>query len=467
MIEILIVDDEETLLATLSLELGRSGLKCHVAESAGAALAKLETCEPHVALIDIRLPDMDGLELIKRIRQTEYDFPIIVMTAYGSVQSAVAAMKVGASDYLQKPVAIDELDVVINRVLQNRRLKERLDVFEREHKRLGVERAIIGESTVWRETMSIAEKVACVPPQAGGHLPTVLITGETGTGKDLIAHHIHEMGSHCDAPFVQINCTALPATLVEAELFGYEKGAFTDAKANKKGLFEVADDGTVFLDEIGDTPLGLQAKLLLVLEQRKFRRLGGTREREVRARTIAATNCDLTKLVAEGRFRKDLLYRFEALSIELPPLRDRQDDLLLLAEHFTRRHAVRLHRSMPRLSNTAKTALRSYSWPGNVRELENVLQRAVLLQEGDTINAEDLNLRKGGPDAEPTAANGFHLSFGSDNSTLAAVERAMITQAVEHCEGNISEAARLLGLSRGALRHRMEKFSLSLQPRKL
>jgi DNA-binding NtrC family response regulator len=468
MIEILIVDDEQTLLATLSLELGRSGYRCQVAESAQAALLQLDVAEPHLALVDIRLPDMDGLELIKQIRRQEYDFPVIVMTAYGSVQSAVAAMKAGATDYLQKPVAIDELDVVINRVLQNRRMRERLDVFERERTRLGAERVIIGESPVWRQAMAVAQKIASVPLDAESHLPTVLITGETGTGKDLIAHHIHQMGPHGEAPFVQINCTALPAPLVEAELFGYEKGAFTDAKTNKKGLFEVANEGSVFLDEIGDTPLGLQAKLLLVLEQRKFRRLGGTREREVKARTIAATNCDLTRLVDEGRFRKDLLYRFEALSIELPPLRSRGDDLFLLAERCIQRQAQRLHREPPRLSDCARAAMRRYSWPGNVRELENVLQRAVLLREGDTISSEDLRLRhEDTPTGQASKLADVRFPFEGRDCSLTAVERLLIVQAIEHCKGNISEAARLLGSSRGALRHRMERLSLSLQPRKL
>jgi len=476
MVEVLIVDDEETLLATLSLELGRSGYCCRVAETARTALTRLETAEPHVALVDVRLPDLDGLDLIRQMRDLGYDFPIIVMTAYGSVQSAVAAMKAGATDYLQKPVAIDELEVVINRVLHNRRLKERLDVFERERKRLGAERVILGEHPVWRQVMAVTEKIASVPPDADGRLPTVLITGETGTGKDLIAHHLHEVGTHADAPFVQINCTALPASLVEAELFGYEKGAFTDARTAKKGLFEVASQGTVFLDEIGDMPLALQAKLLLVLEQRRFRRLGGTREREVEARTLAATNCDLRRLVADGRFRKDLLFRFESLSIELPPLRSRGDDLSLLADHFIRRQAQRLHREPPKLAPCALAAMRRYSWPGNVRELENVLQRAVLLQEGPKILSADLHLHLGDlvPDsASPAAAvaqsaawGDLRFPFGREDCSLEAVERLLISQALEHCKGNISEAARLLGTSRGALRHRMEKLSIPTPPRR-
>jgi len=467
MADILIVDDEETLLATISLGLERGGHRCSPAATAEAALTRLETFEPHLALVDIQLPDMDGLTLISRIRQLGQDFPIIVMTAYGSVQSAVSAMRAGANDYLQKPVAIDELEVVIDRVLQNRRLEERLDLFERERQRQGAERAIVGESPIMKKTMAMARKIAEAPADENGHLPTVLITGETGTGKDLLAHHIHDLRAGDGAPFVQINCTALPPQLVEAELFGHEKGAFTDAKANKKGLFEVASEGTVFLDEIGDTPLGLQAKLLLVLEQRRFRRLGGTREREVKARTIAATNCDLTAMVAQERFRKDLLFRFQALSIELPPLRDRGDDLLLLADHFVRRQASRLHREPPRLSDAAKNAMRQYSWPGNIRELDNVLQRAMLLQESDTIEPSDLNLNQDNLTTQQVAMNEIRFPFEKEDCSLARVEQRLLEQAIEFCNGNISEVARLLGLSRGALRHRMEKLSLSLQPRKL
>ncbi len=467
MAEILIVDDEETLLATLSLQLGRCGHRAHLAECAAAAMDQLARTEPQIALIDIRLPDADGLELIGRIRQAGHDFPIVVLTAYGSVQSAVAAMKAGATDYLQKPVAIDELEVVIDRVLRNRRLQERLDVFERERARLGAERAIIGQSQPMREALAMLEKIATVPPDEEGNLPTVLITGETGTGKDLFAHRIHDLGAHPDAPFVQINCTALPPQLVEAELFGYEKGAFTDAKANKKGLFEVAAEGSVFLDEIGDTPLALQAKLLVVLEKRKLRRLGGTMEREVRARTIAATNCDLNKLAGEGRFRMDLLFRFKSLSLELPPLRARGDDLLLLADHFIKRQAGRLHRPTPVLSETAREAIRRYPWPGNVRELDNALQRAVLLQESGVIEAADLSLCSGDLAARPPSLSELRFPFGRESCTLSSIEERLISQAIEHCNGNVSEAARLLGLSRGALRHRMDKLSLALQPRQL
>ncbi len=461
MTRILIVDDERTLLANIALQLGRAGYECKAVENGAAALDALEDSEPALALVDIRLPDMSGLELIAQLRQAGRDFPIIVMTAYGSVENAVEAMKVGASDYLQKPVAIAELEVVIDRVLQHNRMRDRLDVFERERKRQGAERRIVSAHECMAQALELARKIAMQPPDDSGNLPTVLVTGETGTGKDLLAHHIHDLGPHKEEPFVQINCTALPGPLAEAELFGYEKGAFTDAKTSKKGLFEVAGEGTVFLDEIGDMPIELQAKLLLVLEKREFRRLGGTRERQVRARTVAATNCNLTRLVGEGRFRKDLLFRFQALSIELPPLRERGDDLFLLTNHFLDQRARRLHRTTPKLSRSARDAMRRYSWPGNVRELDNVLQRAMLITDRDTIEPADLNLSQSDLGAGPVSLEAFRFPFGMEDCTMTRVEEMLIRQALDHCHGNVSEAARILGMRRGTLRHRLEKLSLT------
>lgn len=464
MANLLVVDDETTLLANLTLQLDRAGHACRTADCAQAALTAIDTSDPELALVDVRLPDMSGLDLIAQIRQSGRDFPIVVMTAYGSVESAVEAMKVGASDYLQKPVSITELEVVINKALEHHRMKARLDLFERQRQREGAERTIVAESGVMHDVLALAAKIASEPPDENGHLPTVLITGETGTGKDLLAHHIHDLGPRSAEPFVQINCTALPGQLAEAELFGYEKGAFTDAKASKKGLFEVAGEGTVFLDEIGDTPLGLQAKLLLVLEKREFRRLGATRELEAKARTMAATNCNLTQLVGDGKFRKDLLFRFQALAVELPPLRDRGDDMFLLADHFLSRRARRLHRPAPKLSDAARQAMRRYPWPGNVRELDNMLQRAVLTNESGTLGPADLNLTQAdlGPAAVTLAE--FRFPFGREDCSLSQVEHKLIAQALEHCEGNVSEAARFLGLRRGTLRHRLEKMSLSDPP---
>ncbi|MCB9852325.1 MAG: sigma-54-dependent Fis family transcriptional regulator [Phycisphaerales bacterium] len=458
--DLLIIDDEETLLASLSLELRRAGHSVQTSTTAAEAIRRLESFEPHVALIDIRLPDANGVDLIAQIRQKGHDFPIVVMTAYGSVEGAVEAMRRGATDYLQKPVGIDEIELVIERSLRNRQLIDRLDVLERERRQLGAERAIIGESESIRKALHMADRIAAVPPDDQGHLPTVLLLGETGTGKDLLAHRIHDLGPRRDAPFVQINCSALPAQLVEAELFGHERGAFTDARTTRKGLFEAASEGTVFLDEIGDMPLELQAKLLIVLENRKFRRIGDTRERKVQARVIAATNVDLSHRVDDERFRRDLLFRLQTFCVELPPLRERGADVVHIAEHFIDRQARRLHRTPPKLTAAAGELMRRYAWPGNIRELDNVLQRAVLLSDKDEIGPADLYL--GGSSnavetAAPAALADIRFPFRSQPFTLVDIERLAIQQALDACDGNVSEAARLLGISRGALRHRIAK----------
>lgn len=456
MADLLIIDDEETLLATLSLELRRANHHVVAANHGAAGLEALATFEPSVALIDIKLPDINGVELIERIRALGHDFPIIVMTAYGTVGGAVEAMRRGATDYLQKPVGIDELEMVIDRALHNRQVLDRLTVLERERERRGAERSIIGESSAMQRILALADRIAAVPVDERGRLPTVLLTGETGTGKDLIAHRIHDHGPHGKAPFVQINCSALPGPLVEAELFGHEKGAYTGADATKKGLFEAADDGTVFLDEIGEMPLELQAKLLLVLENRTMRRIGDTRERKLRARVIAATNVDLQQRVDDGRFRRDLLFRLQTLAVELPALRERDDDVIQIAEHLIRQQARRLHRAPPDLSEAAINRMRRYEWPGNIRELDNVVQRAVLLTDGDEITEADLNLNGAG--RPPIALSEIRFPFGAQTFTLMDIECAAAQQAVEACDGNVSQAARLLGISRGALRHRLERI---------
>lgn len=455
MADLLLIDDEETLLATLQLELQRAGHHVVAVNNATEGLQALESFEPSVALVDIKLPDIDGVEVIERVRALGYDFPIIVMTAYGSVGGAVEAMRRGATDYLQKPVGIDELELVIERALRHRQLYDRLDVLERERERRGAERPIICASEVMRRTLELADRIASVPADDRGRLPTVLITGETGTGKDLLAHRIHDRGPNSKAPFVQINCSALPGPLVEAELFGNEKGAFTGADATRKGLLEAADDGTVFLDEIGEMPLELQAKLLLVLENRVVRRLGDTRERPLRARVIAATNVDLQQRVDDGRFRSDLMFRLQTLAIEIPPLRNRADDVIMIAAHLIEQQARRLHRAPPQLNEDAKERMRRYDWPGNIRELDNVLQRAVLLSDGDEIAENDLNLGAT-KSSLPTSLDDIQFPFGAQPFSLTDIECLAARQAVQACNGNVSQAARLLGISRGALRHRLE-----------
>jgi DNA-binding NtrC family response regulator len=479
MARILIVDDEETLLYALVLQLRSGGHDCQPCTTAAAALKVLDTFDPEVALFDLNLPDMDGIELIGAARARGLDAPIVVLTAFGSVTSAVSAIKAGAAEYLQKPVAADDLEIVIRRCLDTSRLREHLDILNREQRRRASAEVIVGQSAALRDALAMLEKIAHIPADVGGLRPTVLLTGETGTGKDLFARRLHELtspahGSEPEAPFVQVNCTAMPANLVEDELFGHERGAFTDARASKKGLFEFAHAGTIFLDEIGDIPAALQSKLLTVVERRVFRRLGSTTERRVRAQIVAATNRDLEELVARGDFRKDLYYRLHTFSIRLPPLRERGDDVVLLTSHFLAQHARRLRAASAELSPAAWRAVRAYGWPGNVRELSNVLQRALLLADRGIIEPAHLGLAPLPSLPAPVAAadqrqrdgrppDGF--DFAADDCSLAAVERRLITAALNHTGGNISEVARLLRISRGALRHRMERLHIRLQTR--
>ncbi len=481
MARILIVDDEETLLYSLVLQLRKGGHECLACATASAALEALGSFDPEVALFDLHLPDMGGIDLIRTARERGFDGPIVVLTAFGSVTSAVSAIKAGASEYLQKPVSSDDLEIVIRRCLDTTRLKDHLDILERQQRHRARGEAIIGHSPALREALGLLDKIAQIPPDADGSRPTVLLTGETGTGKDLFARRLHDVtsggGGEGEAPFVQVNCTAMPASLVEDELFGHERGAFTDARTSKKGLFEFAHAGTIFLDEIGDMPPALQAKLLVVLERRVFRRIGSTHERRVRAQIVAATNRNLEQLVTSGDFRGDLFYRLHALSIRLPPLRERGDDIGLLAEHFLQLHAARLRVPPPQLSTSARQAMWAYAWPGNVRELSNVLQRAVLLQSQGVIEPAHVGLSgvsvptalPGAPVEAATAhrgGDGGTFDFAGKDCSLAAIERRLIIEALNHTQGNISEVARLLGVSRGALRHRMERLGVRLESRR-
>ncbi|HEY3246550.1 MAG TPA: sigma-54 dependent transcriptional regulator [Phycisphaerae bacterium] len=479
MARILIVDDEETLLYALVLQLRNAGHECRPCTTAAAALEALDSFDPEVALFDLNLPDMDGIELIDQARARGLDAPIVVLTAFGSVTSAVSAIKAGAEEYLQKPVAADDLEIVLRRCLDTTRLREHLDILKREQRRRVSAEVIIGESPALQDALGMLEKIAQIPPDAEGVRPTVLLTGETGTGKDLFARRLHELitgarGPGPEAPFVQVNCTAVPANLVEDELFGHERGAFTDAHSTKKGLFEFAHAGTIFLDEIGDLPPALQSKLLIVLERRVFRRLGSTTERRVRAQIVAATNRDLEELVARGDFRKDLYYRLHTFAIRLPALRARGADVALLTFHFLAQHARRLRAEPAELSEAAWRAVRAYSWPGNVRELSNVLQRALLLADRGVIEPAHLGLaplpaesRSFAEERRPDGTDdALRFDFTHSDCTLDAVERKLIIAALNHTAGNISEVSRLLGVSRGALRHRMERLGIRLQTRR-
>ena len=459
MADILIVDDEENLSYSLQLGLKRAGHECRVADTIESAVVECERRVPALALVDVQLPDGNGIDLIARLRGRGWDMPVIVITAFGTVAAAVAAMKQGAVDFIQKPLSIEEVCLAVERCLEDRRLRNQLDAYQEAQRRQAGDTPLIAECAPMREVLSLADRIASIESEPGSGLVATLLLGATGTGKELIARYIHRRGPRPDRPFVQVNCTAIPESLFESELFGFERGTFTDAKAAKKGLLQVAHESTLFLDEIGDMPLATQSKLLVAIETGRFRPLGSTAETVVDVRVIAATNSDLQHKVATGQFREDLYYRLKMFCIELPPLRARGDDILLLADHFLQRFSRKFRKPAPRLSESAKHLMRAYAWPGNVRELANVIQRAVLLN--DTPVLEPAMLGINGYAAVPAASRtGLYVDFSRGNCTLAAVEKQLLQAALAHTKGNISEAARLLGLTRGGLRHRLEKLGL-------
>src|SRR5918911_2652842 len=386
---VLIVDDERTLARSIKVFLAESGYEAEVASDAEQALELLERLRPDVVFADVRLPGMSGIELLRRIREFDAAIPVIVMTAYGTIEGAVEAVKLGAFDYLKKPVDLEELKLMADRARESSLLKQELSYYRR---RAGGGRdlpfgGILGESPAMRAVMEQVQQVAALD-----ETPPVLITGETGTGKGLVARTIHASGARAAKPFIEVNCTALPATLMEAELFGYERGAFTDAKESKIGLFEAAEGGFLFLDEVGDIELPLQGKLLRAIEERTVRRVGGVRDRKVDVRILAATNRDLEREAQRGQFRKDLYFRLAVILLRLPPLRERGADVLLLAKHFLRRLSAKYGKDVRRIDARAQEVLLSYPWPGNVRELSHVIERAVLWSRGPTIGVEHLSL---------------------------------------------------------------------------
>jgi len=443
---ILVVEDEEKLRRVIELQLISAGFEVDQAGTAEEGLKLADRAD--LILTDLRLPRMDGLELIRAIRRQNAATPIVVITAFGTVENAVEAMKAGAFDFLPKPFSMDHLMAVVHKALEVRSLRDENRKLREELVRRYSFENIIGRSPAMQEIFATIERVA--PTRA-----TVLIAGESGTGKDLIARAIHYHSPRRDRPFVKINCTAIPENLMESELFGYEKGAFTGAAASKPGRFELADTGTVFLDEIGDVPPNIQVKLLRVLQEREFERLGSNRTRQIDVRVIAATNADLRAALEQGAFREDLYYRLNVVPINVPPLRERKEDIPALAEHFLRKYAAEFSRPVKAISEGALRVLLGYHWPGNVRELENVIERSLLLCAGEILEASDIKLdpapRNSRPAGEPLLPEGM---------TLEEYERELIRKALERAQGNKSQAARLLGLSRNALRYRLSQMGL-------
>jgi two-component system, NtrC family, response regulator AtoC len=451
---VLIVDDEQTLARSAKAFLGDHGYDAEVADTGEKALELLETLQPDVVFADVRLPGMSGLDLLKRIRAFDPVIPVIMLTAYGSIEGAVEAVKLGAFDYVKKPVDLEELKLLADRARETRLLKQELSYYRRRASPEGFE-GLLGSSPAVRAVLERARQIAALD-----ETPPVLLTGETGTGKGLLARAIHASGPRLAKPFIEVNCTALPATLMEAELFGYERGAFTDAKQSKPGLVEAAEGGFIFLDEIGDVDLPVQGKLLRAIEERAIRRVGSVRERKIDVRIIAATNRDLEREVHRDRFRKDLYFRLAVIVLDVPPLRERGDDVLILAEHFLRAFNAKYGKVVREISAPARELLLTYPWPGNVRELSHVIERAVLWSRGPTLDAEHLSLTRpveatdGGNNSEGTTPP---PQLGGD---LERWERTVIEQALREAGGNQTKAAQRLGISRDTLRYRLKKFGL-------
>lgn len=451
---LLVVDDDASIRQTFELQLGRLGYSVHTAASAEAALSRMAETVPGVIVSDIRMPGLGGLELLAHVRQSTPDVPVVMMTAHQDMSTAVAAMKAGAYDYLVKPLDLDRLESLLDRCfreLDARRSATRVSARTTELTDEESTGALVGRD---RRMIDIYKMIGTL---AANRTP-VLVRGETGTGKEVIARAIHLNSPAAGEPFIAVNCTALPEALLESELFGHVRGAFTGAVGDRKGRFELAGRGTIFLDEIGDTTSAFQAKLLRVLQEREFLPVGGERPRHTEARVVAATHRPLEQLVRDGRFREDLYFRLRVVEIVVPPLRERPDDIGPLAEYFLTKAGRELHRERAVLTSDALRALRAYDWPGNVRELEHTLTRSLLLAPGGAVSADLLALGI----APPAGAATGHEAM---DESLGAAERAHLARVLARCGGNKRKAARVLRISRSRLDRLLERHALAAPER--
>ena len=450
--KVLIIEDEALFARAVMMRLQKAGFECECAETKQDGRAIAKQFSPDLILLDMRLPDGNGLDLLPEF--VANGVTVIVMTAHGDVSDAVNAIKLGANDYLKKPIDLEELLLIVQKNEKTVDLKTSLDYSRQRnsHNTEGV--SLIGESVAIQSLRLQIARIAQLGSMSDATPPTVLISGETGTGKDVAARLLHASYANSDKPFVHVDCASLPAELIESELFGHDKGAFTGAVGARPGLIEAAEDGTLFLDEIGELPLTLQAKLLNVLERRVVRRLGSTKERSVPARIIAATNRDLHEMSKVGKFRSDLYYRLNVMMISLAPLRERGEDVLLLANYFTHLTEKRYGLTKHTLSATAVEALLNYPWPGNVRELRHQISRAVLLSNNAQITATDLAL--------PTAKPELQVASQQAQLTLDVAEKNMLLNALEASHNNVSQAARKLGVTRMTMRYRMDKHGITV-----
>jgi two-component system, NtrC family, response regulator HydG len=451
MAHILVVDDERSTLDAMSVILRREGHVVLIAASGHEALAQLQAEEVAVLLSDIKMPNIDGLALLRHVKSQQPDVVVVMMSGHQDVAAAVEAMKGGAFDYLVKPFGQEDLLRTVQRALAHRALLVENLSLKRQVRDQFARAQVIGSSPAWRKVCEMVQQIA--PSRA-----TVLIAGESGTGKELIASLIHRLSPRSEHPFITLNAAALPATLLEAELFGYEKGAFTGAQQRKPGRFELADGGTLFLDEIGDMPPEVQVKLLRVLQDGAFERLGGTRTMQVDVRVVAATNKELMQEVEAGRFRLDLYYRLNVIAVQLPSLRERREDIPLLVAHFLRKYSEQNNKEVDSIQQQALQSLQAYDWPGNVRELENVIERSVVLAKGTTISIPDLPDHLREKEAMPVPNDQFVLPV---NATLEDIERTAILQALHTNAGNRQAAARALKIGVATLYRKLKAYHLA------
>ena len=456
---ILIVDDERSILELLSVILKKEGYAVLVNPGTPSIYEDIEQKEFDLVISDIKMPQVDGMEVLRRVKAEKPTVPVIMITAYASVKQAVEALRLGAMDYIMKPFDIEGIKVLVANGLEHRRLLEENKILKRTLRAETSFENMIGKSRPMQEVFTLIEKVAATDS-------TVLITGESGTGKELAARAIHANSRRRDRAFVSINCAALPENLLESELFGHVKGSFTGAISDKKGMFETAHAGTIFLDEVGETSPWTQVKLFRVLQERMIRRVGGNEEIPVNVRIIAATNQNLRKRIEEGKFREELFYRLNVISVDMPPLRQRTDDIPLLIQHFLRKHCERMSRKVKRLAPEVTAALTKYSWPGNVRELENIIERLCAVEERETITATSLpddivEAGRAPVGGAPVLSPGFDLGAHLDQ-----VAQAYLKEASDKAAGNMRRMAELLGVSYRSLRYLMKKYQIK-KPRGL
>lgn len=450
---ILIIDDEKSLLDLLSVVLKKEGYRVKTCLSPSRVFDLLEKESFDLLVCDIKLPEISGMEVLKFVRENKPDLPVIMITAYGSLKQAVEALKAGAIDYILKPFDVEELKIIIAQELEKRRLREENILLRRDLQQRYSFENMIGKSKTMQEVYGLIEKSSTTDS-------TVLITGESGTGKEMAARAIHFLSRRSERPFISINCAALPENLLESELFGHVKGSFTGAVADKKGMFEVAQRGTLFLDEVGETSPWTQVKLLRALQERKIRRVGGTEEIPVDVRIIAATNLDLKRRIEEGKFREELFYRLNVISFEMPPLRKRVEDIPLLVQHFLQKYCQQMGKKMKRLAPDVISYFEAYPWPGNVRELENVIERVVAIEDRETVTAASLPREIVAPPRKAVSALTIPPQFNLMEH-LDVVAREYITRARAMAGGNLRKTASLLGISYRSLRHMIQKYGLN------